>query len=227
MWTDTYCYIDQCGAYSGATPPGAALFPPTADDAFSRSVGGMIWPRSFVGAAAFWHYNASVDPTSPAFVDSIANLTRTLQARGAYVCPAGCYCDQLTACGQPYQSPAPGTPVQLKACSGSPLRWTLASGHLALQSNASLCVTGGSGYPVVLGDCNITFTHTSEGLLSGDGGLCLDVRTVDGAVGLWACGGDQPNQLWSVDPESGFVSSLSNYGPGDQRDEYAGLCLTA
>ena len=41
---------------------GAALFPPARDAAFGKSLGGMIWPRGFVGAAAFWNYNASVDP---------------------------------------------------------------------------------------------------------------------------------------------------------------------
>ncbi len=33
---------------------GHRLFDPKFDRQFSRSVGGMIWPRGFVGAAAFW-----------------------------------------------------------------------------------------------------------------------------------------------------------------------------
>ena len=48
MWSDSYCYVGQCGA-SGGTPVGHALYPPQQDAAFSQSIGGMIWPRGFVG----------------------------------------------------------------------------------------------------------------------------------------------------------------------------------
>lgn len=102
MWTDTYCYIDQCGASTGAVPVGAALFNPANDLEFSQSVGGMIWPRGYVGAAAFWHYDASVNPSSSDFVSGIYRLNDQLAARGSYVCPSQCACDQLTACGKPY-----------------------------------------------------------------------------------------------------------------------------
>ena len=54
MWTDTYCYIEQCGAFNGPKPVGSALFPPEMDLPWSQSVAGMIWPRGYVGAAAFW-----------------------------------------------------------------------------------------------------------------------------------------------------------------------------
>ena len=101
MWSDTYCYTGQCGASSG-TPPGAKLFPPERDDEFSKSIGGMIFPRGFVGAAAFWNYNATADPSSTAFVDAIWKLNDQLAARGSYTCPSKCDCDQLTACGKPY-----------------------------------------------------------------------------------------------------------------------------
>lgn len=131
MWSDTYCYIDQCGAYKGAVPVGAALFNPEHDNAFAKSIGGMIWPRGFVGAAAFWNYNTSVDPASQAFTQAIDTLTAQLQARGAFVCPPGCACDQLTACGAPYLQPTPlsGDTVGLAACTAtyalSTQRWTL------------------------------------------------------------------------------------------------------
>lgn len=104
MWTDTYCYEDQCGAFGPGhpVPVGAALFPPTRDAEFSHSIAGMMWPRGYVGAASFWSYNASEDPTSGSFVDSIWSLNDKLNARGSLVCPTNCTCDQLTSCGKPY-----------------------------------------------------------------------------------------------------------------------------
>lgn len=101
MWTDTYCYTGQCGARSG-TPVGSPLFPPKRDAEFGQSVGGMIWPRGFVGAAAFWNFNASTDPSSESFVRAIWRLNDQLARRGSLTCPSHCSCDQLTACGKPY-----------------------------------------------------------------------------------------------------------------------------
>ena len=80
MWSDTYCYIDQCGSATGRAPVGAALFPPARDAEFMQSIGGMIWPRGFVGAAAFWNYDASVNPADPAFVSGIYKLSDSLRA---------------------------------------------------------------------------------------------------------------------------------------------------
>lgn len=102
----------QCGVGSGATPVGAPLFPPSMDEYFSRSIGGMVWPRGYVAAGAFWNYNASVDPTSSQFVQQIFALNDELEQRGSYVCPSQCSCDQLTYCGKPY---VPQTPPQLGA----------------------------------------------------------------------------------------------------------------
>ena len=65
-------------------------------------VGGMIWPRGYVGAAAFYSYNSTVDPSSKDFVESIWELNDKLIARNLLVCPTKCTCDQLTACGKPY-----------------------------------------------------------------------------------------------------------------------------
>jgi hypothetical protein len=62
----------------------------------------MIWPRGYVGAAAFWAFDSTADPAAPSFVDSIFALNTKLAARGALVCPSNCSCDQLTACGKPY-----------------------------------------------------------------------------------------------------------------------------
>ena len=102
MWTDTYCVTNQCGAWSGPTPVGAALFDPGHDSEFARSIGGMIWPRSFVGAASFWNYNETAKPDAASFVSAVNALTAKVSARGGYVCPVGCACDQLSACGKPY-----------------------------------------------------------------------------------------------------------------------------
>ena len=62
----------------------------------------MIWPRGFVGAAAFWNYNASVDPSADEFVDAIWKTNDALRARGSLTCPSRCDCDQVSACGTPY-----------------------------------------------------------------------------------------------------------------------------
>ena len=68
-------------------------------------------------------------------------------------------------------------------------------------------------------------THTHDGQLQG-AALCLDLRTADGVAGWYACGDGQPNQRWGLDPDTGFLTSLSNYGPGDSRSAYAGMCVT-
>ena len=56
----------------------------------------------YVGAGAFWNYDATTDPSAPSFVASIWKLNTQLAARGASVCPTNCSCDQMTACGKPY-----------------------------------------------------------------------------------------------------------------------------
>lgn len=105
MWSDSYCYERQCGSMPGAKPVGAALFPPARDKEFGESIGGMIWPRGFVGAAAFWSYNQTADPKSPSFEAAIWSLNDQLAKRGSLTCPTNCSCDQLTACGKPYFTP--------------------------------------------------------------------------------------------------------------------------
>jgi len=103
MWTDTYCYINQCGAAGGGSlPVGHSLFDPAKDAEFHKSIGGMIWPRGYVGAAAFWNYDATTDPSSAAFTQGVWKLNDELAARGKAVCPSNCSCDQLSACGKPY-----------------------------------------------------------------------------------------------------------------------------
>ena len=132
MWSDTYCYIEQCGSHVGKPPVGHELFDPKNDKEFGESIGGMIWPRGYVGAAAYWNYDASVNVASAEFTKKIWDLNdqlvRGLTAlflyleywwrlgsdlsclsrahaqikRGSLTCPSKCACNQLTACGKPY-----------------------------------------------------------------------------------------------------------------------------
>jgi hypothetical protein len=64
-------------------------------------------PRGYVAAASFWNYNASLDASSPEFEARIWKLNGLLRKRGSLVCPSGCRCDQLTACGKSYLSQPP------------------------------------------------------------------------------------------------------------------------
>lgn len=119
MWSDTYCDISQCGASSGALPVGHELFYPKHDAEFGKSIGGMIWPRGYVGAASFWNFDNSTDVTSAAYQASIYKMNDMLAKRGSLVCPskdssgAPCKCDQLTACGKPYLGPGNTTVAKL------------------------------------------------------------------------------------------------------------------
>jgi len=102
MWSDTYCYIEQCGSHVGKPPVGHELFDPKNDKEFGESIGGMIWPRGYVGAAAYWNYDASVNVASAEFTKKIWDLNDQLIKRGSLTCPSKCACNQLTACGKPY-----------------------------------------------------------------------------------------------------------------------------
>lgn len=102
FWTDAYCPTLQCGAFGGPPQPARAMFPPSADGTFGKSVGGILWPWAYVGAGSLWNYNATVDPTSPGFVAVIYKLNDQLAARGSTVCPSHCNCTELSACGKPY-----------------------------------------------------------------------------------------------------------------------------
>lgn len=232
MWSDSYCYISQCGSSNGGPPQGHALFPPEQDAAFAQSIGGMIWPRGFVGAQAFWNYDAATKPDDPAFVAGIYKLSDSLAARGSYVCPTNCSCDQLTACGKPYLKPAPptaGSPIGLAVCdpssSAGPQNFTLTvDGMLHPDGLPQLCVTGKlEAYPLTLGACAPnTWRHDASAstLNHIPSSGCADADHKDHTVGVWACGNDQQNQHWSYDPQTGMVASL------DAADDIGGWCLT-
>ena len=240
MWTDTYCYKSQCGAFGSGTPVGAPLFDPAQDAAFGKSIGGMIWPRGYVGAAAFWNYNATADPSADDFVASIWATNDALAARGSLVCPTNCSCDQLSACGAPYIAPTPapkpvaGAALSLARCAlggsagiGNDQGLTLGTdGALRLVADPTLCVewVASQTYPLKLSACPATLAASggddafvwqhlpSAEIVHKASGECLDVKSVS-SIGTWGCGAgqDQPNQHWAVDAELRTVVSLSTY----------------
>ena len=107
-WTDAYCPTLQCGAFGGPPQPARAMFPPSQDEAFGKSVGGILWPWGYVGAGSLWNYDAAADPTGAGFVARIYKLNDQLAARGSTVCPSRCNCTELASCGQPYVAAANG-----------------------------------------------------------------------------------------------------------------------
>lgn len=237
MWTDTYCYIEQCGAFNGPNPVGAALFPPAMDLPWSQSVAGMIWPRGYVGAAAFWNYDASVNSQDPDFVNGIWVINDAVIANGGLACPSECECDQLSACGNPYIPPPPppiGTLTVMPCATGNiDQLWTIdaSTNHLisgSTISGSSLCVSdpGDNVYPLVVVYCNNTlvsnFNWDSQNrpthIISSASGDCLDTRTSDNAVGTYECGSgsglNQTNQnFWGpVDGTQGEIISSDGKG---------------
>merc|ERR1740124_1016885 len=102
MWGDSYCITAKCGAAPDKPiPVAASLFPPEKDKEFLTSVGGMIWPRGYVGAAAFWGYDSTIDSQSQEVEDKVWELNDMVIERGGVTCPTKCFCDQLTQCGNP------------------------------------------------------------------------------------------------------------------------------
>ena len=242
QWTDTFCVTAQCGASNGPTPVGAALFPPARDAEFATAIGGMLFPRALVGAAAFWSFNGSVAYDDPAFVEAVWALNDQIVAAGGVTCPSRCACDQLTQCGKPIippAPPAPGMSLTTAPCAlpiGNLQAFSFVGGHLSLSqgNGSSLCVAnpaGGSGnptYPLKLAACDapsvVSFSHAGAAaggaarMVDAASGGCLDVG--DNAVGIYDCGSDagldQLNQAWAADSDANIVVSLKD-----------GACLTA
>ena len=195
----------------------------------------VVYWQSFSkkGAQAFWNYDASTKPDDPDFVAGIYKLSDSLAARGSYVCPTNCSCDQLSACGKPYLKPTPptppkvGSPVGLAVCNppNSGQNFTLtSSGMLQVAGVPGLCVTGASRvYPLTLGACTAnTWFHdasTSE-LHHVPSSGCADADHNVHSVGVWECGNDQQNQHWVLDAQTGMIASL------DVDDGIGGMCFT-
>ena len=230
MWTDTYCFANQCGASSGGAPVGAPLFSPDQDAAFAESVGGMIWPRGFVGAAAFWNFNATADPSAPEFVASIYKLNDDVKGRGGHVCATNCSCDQLTQCGKNYirpYIPAAGDVVAMAPCADAdalstgitsgtststatalPAQtwiWEETSGNIAVKSNPALCLasTGKSAYPLVLKNCSSSFSDGTTKWARGDTTRAEIVYVASGQCLDLKSGGDLTAALGTYECGSG------------------------
>lgn len=65
MWSDDYVFPAECDAFPGHAPAnGSVFYRRTLDDSFSRSIGGLMWPRGFVAAGAFYRFNALLNVSS-------------------------------------------------------------------------------------------------------------------------------------------------------------------
>lgn len=69
MWTDDFCYEEQCGAFGPGhpAPAGAPLFPAEQDAAFEEVVLSIVFPRAIIGAGAFYGFDPSINISSPDF----------------------------------------------------------------------------------------------------------------------------------------------------------------
>lgn len=205
---------------------GAPLFAPERDAEWEKSVGGMMFPRGFVGAMAFWNFNSSVDSQAPDFVSALWDLNDRIISAGGSSCPSQCHCDQLTACGMPYiPLPPPGPPAKGSILEALPMtsdanqQWTFSSGGpLQLTSNTALCALnpGDDTYPMTLGDCagapNFVL-DASTGNIKVPDGQCLDVREADGNVGVWECGTGtvQPNQSFKLEADGRISIAVGGF----------------
>lgn len=233
QWTDTYCITQQCGASNGPPPYASALFPPSQDASFAKSIGGMIFPRTIVAATAFWHFNASVSPTDPAFVDAVWATNDMIVAAGGVTCPSRCECDQLTQCGAPIIPPTPPAAGQVLAVVDCALpapvlqAFVLGADGVLTAAGGSVCVAnpaGGSGnptYPLKLaaaGDSTcVSWSRGPAGrLIDKASGGCLDVTTTGDSTGIYECGSGeglyQLNQAFAIDAALGSVVSLKTGG---------------
>eukprot|EP00049_Salpingoeca_infusionum_P023045 m.10095 g.10095 ORF g.10095 m.10095 type:complete len:670 (+) comp5526_c0_seq1:31-2040(+) len=105
MWTDNYIPKIQCGSWipkKPHLPPGHKLFPPEQDDAFEKSLGGMIWPRGFVAASSFWNFDTKYQADGPVFTAAVWRLNDDVASRGGHVCPTKCSCTVTSACNKDY-----------------------------------------------------------------------------------------------------------------------------
>eukprot|EP01045_Picozoa_sp_COSAG04_P008688 COSAG04_NODE_487_length_13521_cov_4.344360_2_plen_570_part_00 len=103
MWTDDYVFPAECDAFVGRVPAnGSVLYTRDLDAAFAASVGGLMWPRGFVAAGAFYRFDPQTNVSSDAFSAQMKRLGARLHKRGSLLCPAGCECGYCAACGKPY-----------------------------------------------------------------------------------------------------------------------------
>jgi len=101
MWTGGYCYMNDCVRPNSPTPGGAPMFNRTNDAIFGQSVSNMIWPRGHLAAGSFWNFQPELNKTD--IQEAVLfRHNSMISSRGGFVCPSGCTCNVLHACGVPY-----------------------------------------------------------------------------------------------------------------------------
>ncbi|KAJ7377884.1 hypothetical protein OS493_025778 [Desmophyllum pertusum] len=105
MWTDEYCFVEECFLYKRAKPLAWWMYGPEADSQFTESLSGIIWPRAIVGAGTFWNYQSGLKPESQEFQMRVNSQHKRMIQRDILTCPPECKCDYLTRCGQSYPRP--------------------------------------------------------------------------------------------------------------------------
>ena len=109
LWTDQYCYINDCVRPGDGHAAPAVMWNRSRDSEFGRSVGGMVWPRGHLAAGSFWHWVPGLN-TTQLNATVLTRHNRMIERRGGLVCPTGCACTPLAACGVDYVPVAPSPP---------------------------------------------------------------------------------------------------------------------
>lgn len=100
MWTDNYCYINQC--QSGGKPIGADLYNPAYNKEFEESFLSMIYPRGIIAAGSFYRYDDTIKDKSEELMTYVRAQNYRMRRRGIITCPDDCKCLELSKCGVPY-----------------------------------------------------------------------------------------------------------------------------
>jgi len=153
IWTDNWCFAYQCGAASedvgrevGKTPKARGMFDRYADDTFSSSLAGVVWPRAYVKGASLWRYDASTD---------VSQILRVADERlkGVDACPLGCECDEVTRCGSVYPVPQKNDEAVQGCFQQQSLRGQRTESAKDLPSALRLCTWRGCDGVVCDDDC--------------------------------------------------------------------------
>lgn len=109
FWTDAYCYLNDCVRPGSGAGGGHHMFDRRFDAEFSRSVGGIMWPRTHLAAGSFWNFRDDLSTDEVAQRANYKHNTLAAQ-RGGLVCPSGCDCDLQNICDEPIIPPTPPPP---------------------------------------------------------------------------------------------------------------------
>ena len=141
MWTDSYCPLPEC--YNRQRPPtlAAHLFHASADAEFAESINRMMWPKTAVGASAFWNYKADVAASSLPLRQFSTYLEASFGIKGC-MDTEFCRCSLVSACDPDEEAPGhveyhaevlelPSAPVGVGMYSTSFASWGVADGALS------------------------------------------------------------------------------------------------